>query len=336
MSSVSHADGTAAVAPSYTALVTTVDAARAARVMRFAWATLGVTLLVIVWGAVVRATGSGAGCGSHWPLCNGDVVPLDPTVGTVIEFVHRVTSGGVMIMAVWLLVLVRRVWPVGSEVRRWAWIFLAFMFIEAAIGAGIVLLELVEDNASALRAGYVGGHLVNTLLLVGSITSLLWWMADGAGRSIGSIGSNRSSGSHGRGWPVGLSVVLVGMLIVAATGAIVALGDTLFPHASLREGIAADFDPTAHFLIRLRIWHPVAAVVLAGGVLWLAWMSPTLQAPAQARVRRLIVLAVFTQSALGVINLLLLAPLALQMAHLLVSNLLWIPLVWAWWTTRTS
>lgn len=311
-------------APAYTAHVMTVDAARAARVMRFAWVTLGVTLLVIVWGAVVRATGSGAGCGSHWPLCNGDVVPLDPSVGTMIEFVHRVTSGGVMIMAVWLLVLVRRVWPAGSDVRRWAWIFLAFMLVEAAIGAGIVLLELVEDNASALRAGYVGGHLVNTLLLVGAITSLLWWMAGG------------SSGSDGSGWPVGLSVVVVGMLIVAATGAIVALGDTLFPHASLREGIAADFDPTAHFLIRLRIWHPVAAVVLAGFVLWLAWMSPALQTPAQARVRRLIVLAVFTQSALGVINLLLLAPLSLQMAHLLVSNLLWIPLVWAWWTARTA
>ncbi|MGE3345744.1 MAG: COX15/CtaA family protein, partial [Vicinamibacterales bacterium] len=235
--------------------------------------------------------------------------------------------GGVMIMAVWLLVLVRRVWPAGSDVRRWAWIFLVFMLIEAAIGAGIVLLELVEDNASALRAGYVGGHLVNTLLLVGAMTSLLWWMAGGA---------NGSNGSDGSGWPVGLSIVLVGMLVVAATGAIVALGDTLFPHASLREGIAADFDPTAHFLIRLRIWHPVAAVVLAGFVLWLAWMSPALQTPAQARVRRLIVLAVFTQSALGVINLLLLAPLSLQMAHLLVSNLLWIPLVWAWWTARTA
>ncbi len=295
--------------------------------VRFAWMTLGVTLVVIVWGAVVRATGSGAGCGSHWPLCNGDVVPLSPSVGTLIEFVHRVTSGGVMIMTVWLLVLVRRVWPAGSHVRRWAWIFLVFMLIEAAVGAGIVLLELVEDNASALRAGYVGGHLVNTLLLVGAITSLLWWMK---------VGSNGSNGSVKSGWPVGLSVVLVGMLVVAATGAIVALGDTLFPHASLREGIAADFDPTAHFLIRLRIWHPVAAVVLACTVLSLAWMSPTLQTPAQARVRRLIVVAVFAQSALGVINLLLLAPLTLQMAHLLVSNLLWIPLVWAWWTARTA
>lgn len=291
--------------------------------LRYGWATLGVTLLVIVWGAVVRATGSGAGCGSHWPLCNGDVVPLAPTVATMIEFVHRVTSGVVMIMAVWLVVAARRAFPAGHQVRRWAVISLIFMLIEAAIGAGIVLLELVGDNASAARAAYVGGHLVNTLLLVGAITTTLWW----AHRSEAAGGRSVSSGG-------GLTYVLLGMLVVASTGAIVALGDTLFPHASLAEGIAADFDPAAHFLIRLRIWHPIAAVIVAGAVLWLAWMSPVLQTPSQRTARRLIVWAVFAQSALGVINLLLLAPLALQMAHLLVSNLLWIPLVWAWRTAQ--
>ena len=53
---------------------------------RFAWAVVGYNVLVIVWGAVVRATGSGAGCGDNWPLCNGQVVPLNPRVATVIEF----------------------------------------------------------------------------------------------------------------------------------------------------------------------------------------------------------------------------------------------------------
>lgn len=295
---------------------------------RFAWLTLGVTLIVIVWGAVVRATGSGAGCGSHWPLCNGDVVPLAPTAETLIEFVHRITSGGVLLMAGWLVVRARRTYASGHPARRWAGIFLVFMLIEAAIGAGIVLLELVADNTSALRAGYVGGHLVNTLLLVGAITTTLWWMHRRAAASHASGGA----GTH----PIGLSAALIGMLLVAATGAIVALGDTLFPHASLAEGIAADFDPAAHFLIRLRLWHPIAAVALAGWILWLAWKSPTLRRPGQTGTRRLIVWMVLAQSALGVINLLLLAPLALQMAHLLASNLLWIPLVWAWWTARSN
>jgi cytochrome c oxidase assembly protein subunit 15 len=291
--------------------------------LRYGWTMLGVTLLVIVWGAVVRATGSGAGCGSHWPLCNGAVVPLEPSVATLIEFVHRLTSGVVMLMAVWLVVAARRAFPEGSQVRRWAWISLVFMLIEAAIGAGIVLLELVGDNASAMRAAYVGGHLVNTLLLVGAITTTLWFAHQQSPTRV--IPSSS---------PWGLTLCLIGMLVVAATGAVVALGDTLFPHASLAEGIAADFDPTSHFLIRLRIWHPIAAVILASGILWLTWLSPMFQGEDQATPRKLVIAAVFVQSALGVINLLLLAPLPLQMAHLLVSNLLWIPLVWAWWTAR--
>ena len=297
--------------------------------LRYGWATLGVTLVVIVWGAVVRATGSGAGCGSHWPLCNGTVVPLEPTIATTIEFVHRVTSGAVMIMAVWLVVAARRAFPEGSQVRRWAWISLVFMLIEAAIGAGIVLLELVADNASAMRAAYVGGHLVNTLLLVGAITTTLWWAYASPHQS-----TSVSAPSRTPGRTLPLTLCLIGMLIVASTGAVVALGDTLFPHASLAEGMAADFDPTSHFLIRLRIWHPVAAVILASGILWLTWLSPLFQSDEQVTVRRLVVAAVVVQSSLGVINLLLLAPLALQMAHLLVSNLLWMPLVWAWWTAR--
>lgn len=296
---------------------------------RYGWATLGVTLLVIVWGAVVRATGSGAGCGSHWPLCNGAVVPLAPSVATTIEFVHRVTSGAVMLMAVWLVVAARRTFPAGHQARRWATISLIFMLVEAAIGAGIVLLELVGDNASAMRAAYVGGHLVNTLLLVGAITTTLWW-AHLAPRTAHPAPRT----AHPAPSTTALTLCLLGMLIVASTGAIVALGDTLFPHASLAEGIAADLDPTSHFLIRLRIWHPIAAVVLAASVLWLTWLSPIFQGADQATPRRLVVAAVFVQSALGVINLLLLAPLPLQMAHLLVSNLLWIPLVWAWWTAR--
>lgn len=290
--------------------------------LRFAWATLAVTLLVIVWGGVVRATGSGAGCGSHWPLCNGDVVPLDPTINTLIEFTHRLSSGAVMLMTVWLVVVARRTFAAGHAARRWAWIFFGFMMFEAAIGAGIVLLELVADNASALRAAYVGGHLVNTLLLVGAGVAVVWHAQPPV----------RQPSAAAPVWP--LTVCLVGMLIVASTGAIVALGDTLFPHASLAEGIRADFDPTSHFLIRLRIWHPVAAAILASVIIGLVWHGRVLQGPAQATPRRLIGIAVVVQTTLGLVNLLLLAPLALQMAHLLVSNLLWMPLVWAWWTAR--
>jgi cytochrome c oxidase assembly protein subunit 15 len=289
--------------------------------IRYGWATMVVTVLVIVWGAVVRATGSGAGCGSHWPLCNGDIVPLAPTVSTIIEFVHRVTSGLVMLMAAGLVFIARRTFPAGHLARRWAVITLIFMLVEAAIGAGIVLLELVADNASALRAGYVGGHLVNTLLLLAAMTTTIW-----AAKRRGDV----EPGAEGRRPARGFAFVMVAMLVVAATGAIVALGDTLFPHASLAEGLAADLDPTSHFLIRLRIWHPVLAATVAVYFFWLAWRHPAFAGEAQATPRQLVMMLIVGQCALGVVNLLLLAPLPLQMAHLFVSNLLWIALVWGY------
>jgi cytochrome c oxidase assembly protein subunit 15 len=291
--------------------------------VRYAWLTLGVTLLVIVWGAVVRATGSGAGCGSHWPLCNGDVVPLAPSTSTLIEFVHRVSSGGAMLLSLGLMVWARRVFPFGHQARRWAAIAFVFMLIEAAIGAGIVLLGLVEDNASALRAGYIGGHLVNTLLLVGAMVVTIWWGAPD--------GFVRLAPMIERG-TLGLTIGLVALLAVAATGAVVALGDTLFPHASLAEGIAADFDATSHILIRLRIWHPVLAGLTA---IWLLREAVVARGPS-ASSRGLLITFVVVQSLIGVVNLVLLAPLTIQMAHLLVSNLLWIAAVWGWLETRRA
>ena len=297
---------------------------RARAFLRYAWVTLGVTLLVIVWGAVVRATGSGAGCGSHWPLCNGVVVPPDPTTATIIEFVHRITSGGVMILAVGLLLWARRIFPPDHQARRWARISLIFMVVEALIGAGIVLLGLVEDNASVLRALYVGGHLVNTLLLVGAILITIWWASQ---RNASTVQVRRLF-SHPT-WEI--SAALLALLVVASTGAIVALGDTLFPAASLAEGVRADLDPAAHFLIRLRVWHPVVAAVTAG---WL--LVAVSRGTITGRPARLVVASLVVQTALGVINLLLLAPLALQMAHLFVSNLVWMAVVWAWMQTRAG
>ena len=288
---------------------------------RFAWLALAMSVLVIVWGAVVRATGSGAGCGSHWPLCNGDVVPLAPTVATIIEFVHRLTSGLVMVLAVGLVLMARRTFPAGHQARKWAVVSLIFMLIEAAIGAGIVLLRLVEGNTSALRAGYVGGHLVNTLLLVAAMTTTIW----SAQRE-----SRKDHRGSGQAPARGFTIAMVLMLFVAATGAIVALGDTLFPSESLAAGIAADLDPTAHFLIRLRVWHPILAAAVASYLFWLAWRDPAFAGEAQATPRQLVMMLIAFQVGLGLVNLLLLAPLSLQMAHLLVSNLLWIVLVWSY------
>ena len=197
------------------------------------------------------------------------------------------------------------------------------MMIEAAVGAGLVLFGLVEDNASAMRAGYIAVHLVNTMLLVGAMVSTVWWAGRPGDRGLASLDV-----SHLRA----LTGVLAGLVLVAATGAVVALGDTLFPHATLAEGIRADFDATAHFLIRLRVWHPALAAIVGAALFAIALRHPVFAGPARASSRRLVLTLVTAQVALGVITMIALAPIGLQIAHLFLSNVLWIAVVWSWWS----
>jgi heme a synthase len=295
--------------------------------VRFAWFVLGYAILVIVWGAVVRATGSGAGCGAHWPLCNGEVVPLSPGVATTIEFTHRATSGVILILVTGLLVWARRAYPAGHPARRAAMWSMIFVLIEAAVGAGIVLLRLVEGNASALRAGYVAAHLVNTMLFVGALTATAFAARPPEMARAEAIASGREP------W---MRLGLASLLVVCAAGAIVALGDTLFPHASLAEGLAADADPTSHFLIRLRVWHPIFAAVASVYLVLIVSLGGALSDRAVRGSARLLLGLLAFQFGLGVINLLALAPLGLQLAHLAVSNLLWIALVWMWLVERQT
>ncbi|MCB0131087.1 MAG: COX15/CtaA family protein, partial [Caldilineaceae bacterium] len=132
----------------------------------FAWAVLAYNIVVILWGAFVRATGSGAGCGSHWPLCNGEILPRATEVETLIEFSHRITSGIALIAVVVLLIWALRSYPRGHRVRRGAQASMFFMFTEALVGAGLVLFEYVAHNVSIARAYWMAGHLMNTFLLL--------------------------------------------------------------------------------------------------------------------------------------------------------------------------
>jgi heme A synthase len=279
-----------------------------------------VAVVVIIWGAVVRATGSGAGCGAHWPLCNGVVVPLAPRIATVIEFTHRLSSGLLVVLSIALVAVAWRWYPPGHAVRRAALWSFVFVLIEAAIGAGIVLLQLVEHNASALRAGYVAAHLTNTMFLVAMFTASV---------RAARLRPGAPPGLGRPGWKRPLAVGLAAVVGVCAAGAVVALGDTLFPARSLAAGLSADLDPAAHFLIRLRLWHPVFATVTSLYLVAILTQGP-MDHPGAALSSRCAIGLVVIQVALGAVNVLTLAPLAIQMAHLLVSNLLWIALVWTW------
>lgn len=285
------------------------------RFTRFTWLVLAVNLGVILWGALVRATGSGAGCGSHWPDCNGRVIPLAPTTETMIEFTHRLTSGIALLLVLALFVWAFRRFEKGSPVRKGATASLVFIVIEALVGAGLVLFELVAGNDSAARAVVIALHLANTLLLVGALTLTAWWSAGGGVPRLRRDGPTAA-----------LLAGLVVVLILSMTGAVTALGDTLFPKESLGEGLRADVAPGAHFLVQLRVLHPVLAI--GGGAFLLAmvhWVARW--SPEGARFAGPLRALVLLNLGVGALNLALLAPIWMQLLHLLVADLLWIALV---------
>ncbi|MEJ5369913.1 MAG: COX15/CtaA family protein [Bryobacteraceae bacterium] len=282
------------------------------RYARFAWATLGWNFLVILWGAFVRATGSGAGCGSHWPLCNGEVIPPSPTTQTLIEFTHRLTSGLALLAVLALVWFARRLWPAGHPVRRWAWISLAFILCEALLGAGLVLLEYVERNASAGRALYLCAHLTNTFLLLAALAATAWHSAGGQRWRPFSISP----------W---MKAALAAILLSSITGAVAALGDTVYPAVSMLEGIRQELSPDSPALLRLRLVHPVVSVAAAVVVLVAAFHS------ARGRWQRAIVAVVVLQLAAGAVNVLLLAPVWMQLLHLAIAASLWLLSLAATW-----
>ncbi len=297
---------------------------------RFAWFVLAVNLAVIVWGGFVRASGSGAGCGAHWPLCNGVVVPQDPKIETLIELGHRLTSGlalvAVVALGIWTLRRYSRTTREGAGMRRLAWLAILFIFGEAALGAGLVLLEYVGQNSSGARAIWMAGHLVNTFLLLAILALLAERAHDGTSTeklSVKGVPADATARRSPR-WLDHLS--FTALLFTAVTGAIAALGDTLFPATSLAEGMAQDLSPTAHFLIQLRVLHPLVAI--AAGLLWIHLAQGIRErVPARARAGQWakgVLILVAAQFAIGLATLAFLAPVPLQLLHLLGADLVWI------------
>jgi heme A synthase len=288
------------------------------RFAKYAWGVLACNLAVVLWGAYVRASGSGAGCGNHWPLCQGEVIPRDPATATLVELAHRVSSGTVLLLVIGLFFWSRRVAPRGSAVRLGAALSLVFMFGEALLGAGLVLFELVAHNDSLTRAFSLGAHLLNTFLLLGSLALTAWWAS---GAAPPRVGERRATA-----WL--LAIGLLGTMGVGMSGAITALGDTLFPATSLAEGLRQDTSPTAHILLRLRVLHPAAAVAV--GLFLIATATGIAVRTNEGlpnRLARGLALLVLAQWLAGLLNIALLAPIWLQLGHLFLADAIWITLV---------
>jgi heme A synthase len=288
------------------------------QLVRFAWLVLGWNVAVILWGAFVRATGSGAGCGAHWPLCNGEVLPRAPALETMVEFTHRATSGLALLLVFALAVWVFRERPKGHPARRAAAASVFFILVEAAVGALLVLFGLVAENDSVARALFMAGHLANTFVLLACLTLTVHWC--------GTDAPLRPEAVSRLAWPFGIgAIALVG---VGKSGAVAALGDTLYPAQSVLGGLVHDVSPTAHFLVQLRVAHPIVA--LAGALLVALAASRVLQSTDDGGARRAawaVSSLALVQLGAGLLNVALLAPVWMQIVHLLLADLLWIAFV---------
>jgi heme a synthase len=283
---------------------------------RFAWFVLAYNVAVIVWGSAVRATGSGGGCGDHWPLCNGTLVQHHAAVATLIEFSHRITSGIDTLCVLGLVFWTFRSTPRRHRARAAAVAVLVFTFIEALLGALLVKLGLVANNPSPLRAVYLGLHLTNTLLLLAALALTAQFLARSAQVARGSISLHA---------PALALTGLTATLIVGVTGSLAALGDTLYPAHNLAAAIAQDFSPGSSWLLRIRWLHPVVSLVAGAFILWL--IARSLRIPSARRLAAAVTALLAVQYFLGFADLAFLTPTSLQMAHLLGADLLWIALV---------
>ncbi len=287
-----------------------------------AWVTLAYTIAVIVYGAWVRVTGSGAGCGKHWPTCHGDVVPRAHSIETAIEFTHRLTSGLSLIFVVGIAWLAFRWWERGAPVRRAAVLSVVFILTEALIGAGLVLFGLVDDNDSSARAISMSIHLVNTFILLAALMATIWSARSGRRLLAGAWGWRKTL----------LLICAVSLVIVSMSGAVTALGDTLYPIAENSGGVAERFRETssasAPFLVRVRIIHPMLSIFAAVFMCVTALsIASTSEAPGVKRAALVAGALVTTQVAIGVANILLSAPGAMQLLHLFAATLVWCSLV---------
>ena len=268
------------------------------------------SILSILAGAFVRATGSGDGCGSTWPTCKGKIIPQLSDPSEVIEFSHRSISGILLIVTLIIFIKSRNM-SKGTIVRTTVNFLTFFVVFEAAIGAVIVLYEWVGLNSSLPRIIAVPIHLVNTFGLL-ACYAVLYKVLLNNFKNIKQL------------WDRRFVFVAFLFLLSGATGSITALADVLFPSASFYEGLMEDFDRTSELLTRLRILHPIVATGLSVALII---ESRKIQKDYKIDVKFLQLLVIVAVT-LGVLNVLSNIVVLLSIFHLAIADLLLITYIY--------
>lgn len=294
------------------------------RLAKYAWFVLAFNIVVILWGVFLRASKSGDGCGQHWLTCQGEVIPSAPELKTFIEFSHRVTSSMAGVFIVALLIWAFWRWRSGRSDRTGAVLKMAagsfvFVVLEGLLGAGLVLTGNTAENLTPERPFWMAAHLINTFILLAFLTL--------TGRC--ASGGRRLNFQIERKYLAALAIGVAAVFVVGISGSIAALSTMIFPAGTLIEGIAKDFSPTSNTLLRLRLLHPITAILTSVFIVFLTgWL--TRERPGDRAVSgwsNILSILILAQIALGAATLLTLAPIIMQLGHLLFADAIWITYV---------
>ena len=291
-------------------------------------AILFFALFVILWGAWVRFSHSGDGCGAHWPLCHDQWVPYEGSQKTWMEWIHRASSGLFGLLVLSLTFFSFKYFPRKHKVRLYSIGVLFFTCTEALIGALLVLGSFTGQNASLMRVVILNTHLINSLLLIACL--VFCW------RSVTPVFQKISF----------QKIAFFGgiFIFIASTGSIASLSNTLFPSTSLVQGFFMDWDfKNSPWIVQLRLLHPLMAVLLGGMCLYYLsnrkktffqkiYFLLTYLFSFKSRhtfvlnLSKNLILAVLFLMGLftGAITLFTLSPVLMKLIHLFIAYLIWI------------
>ena len=294
------------------------------RFARYAWFVLAYNIIVIIWGVFLRASKSGDGCGQHWLTCHGEVIPSAPELKTVIEFSHRITSMLDGFIVIGLLVWAFSIWKKKKVEKNRLVLKMAigsfvFVLIEGLLGAGLVLTGNTAETLTEARPFWMAGHLITTLILLTFLTLTAWFAGGGKPLSFDAPPKILFL----------LSLAVAGFLFVGLSGSVAALSSMIFPSQTLTEGIAKDFSATSHILLRLRISHPILSVAVGVYLIFLAgWLKAKAKENSDiSRWTNILTILVLIQFAVGALTLITLAPIVMQIIHLVLADAVWITFV---------
>ena len=291
---------------------------------KYAWFVLGFNILVILWGVFLRASKSGDGCGQHWITCHGEVIPSAPELKTVIEFTHRITSSLAGILIIVLLIWAFRRWRSNKSEQNWLTLTVAigsfiFVIIEGLLGAGLVLTGNTAENLTPERPLWMSAHLINTFILLAFLTLTARYASDG----------KRLNFRVEPKYLAALGIGIAAIFLVGISGSIAALSHMIFPAGTLAEGMVQDFSPTSHTLLRLRLLHPITAILTSVFLIFLTgWLVKEKgNHKCVSRWSNILSILILAQIAFGAATLLMRAPMVMQLGHLLLADLIWISYV---------